>query len=74
MNMILAFIAGAVFGVGVFLVIHLIRKREAGSLARELMNQTETEKVKDLDALMGRVRDSFGALSLEALKRTPTSF
>lgn len=74
MNMILAFIAGAVFGVGLFLVIHLIRKREAGSLARELVNQTETEKVKDLDALMGRVRDSFGALSLEALKSNTDEF
>lgn len=74
MNMILAFIAGAVFGVGLFLVIHLLRKREAGSLARELVNQTETEKVKDLEALMGRVRDSFGALSLEALKRNTDEF
>lgn len=74
MNMILVFIAGAVFGGGLFLVIHLIRKREAGSLARELMNQTETEKVKDLDALMGRVRDSFGALSLEALKSNTDEF
>ncbi|HEX2694373.1 MAG TPA: DNA recombination protein RmuC [Acidobacteriota bacterium] len=74
MNVILAFVAGAVFGVTLFLVIHLLRKREAGSLARELMNQTETEKVKDLDALMGRVRDSFGALSLEALKSNTGEF
>jgi DNA recombination protein RmuC len=74
MNVILAFVAGAVFGVALFLVIHLLRKREAGSLARELVNQTETEKVKDLDALMGRVRDSFGALSLEALKRNTDEF
>ncbi len=74
MNMILAFIAGAVFGVGLFLVIHLLRKREAGFLARELVNQTETEKVKDLEALMGRVRDSFGALSLEALKSNTDEF
>ena len=69
MNPILAFVAGAVFGVGLFLVIHLIRKREAGALARELVDQAETEKVKDLDVLMGRVRDSFGALSLEALQK-----
>jgi DNA recombination protein RmuC len=74
MNIILAFVAGAVFGGGLFLVIHLIRKREAGALARELVNQTETEKVKDLDALMGRVRDSFGALSLEALKSNTDEF
>ena len=69
-----AFVAGAVFGVGLFLVIHLIRKREAGALARELVDQVETEKVKDLDVLMGRVRDSFGALSLEALKSNTDEF
>ena len=74
MNPILAFVAGAVFGVGLFLVIHLIRKREAGALARELVDQAETEKVKDLDVLMGRVRDSFGALSLEALKSNTDEF
>jgi len=74
MTELLAFGAGAVFGVAVFLVIHLLRRREAGSLARELMSQTEAEKVKDLDTLLGRIRDSFGALSLEALKRNTDEF
>ena len=74
MTELLAFGAGAVFGVAVFLVIHLLRRREAGSLARELMSQTEAEKVKDLDSLLGRIRDSFGALSLEALKRNTDEF
>jgi DNA recombination protein RmuC len=74
MNVILAFVAGAVFGAILFLLVHLLRKREAGSLARELVNQTEAEKVTDLDALMGRVRDSFGALSLEALARNTDEF
>jgi DNA recombination protein RmuC len=74
MNAILIFVAGALFGAALFLVIHLLKKREAGSLARELVNQTEIEKVKDLDALMGRLRDSFGALSLEALKSNTEEF
>jgi DNA recombination protein RmuC len=74
MTELLAFGAGAAFGVAVFFVIHLLRRREAGSLARELMNQTEAEKVKDLDTLIGRIRDSFGALSFEALKRNTDEF
>lgn len=74
MTELLVFIAGAVFGVAVFFVIHLLRRKEAGSLARELMNQTESEKVKDLEAFLGRVRDSFGALSLDALKKNSDEF
>lgn len=74
MTELLVFIAGAVFGVAVFFVIHLLRRKEAGSLARELMNQTESEKVKELEAFLGRVRDSFGALSLDALKKNSDEF
>jgi len=74
MTELLAFIAGAVFGVAVYFIIHLLRRKEAGSLARELMNQTESEKINDLEALLVRVRDSFGALSLEALKRNSDEF
>jgi DNA recombination protein RmuC len=74
MSPILAFVAGAILGAGLFLVLHLIRKREAGALARELVIQTEAEKMKDLDVLLGRARDSFGALSLEALKSNTEEF
>jgi len=74
MTELLVFIAGAVFGVAVFFIIHLLRRKEAGSLARELMNQTESDKINDLEALLVRVRDSFGALSLEALKRNSDEF
>jgi DNA recombination protein RmuC len=74
MNDILAFAAGAVFGAGAVLIIHLLKKREAGALARELVTQTENEKIKDMEVLLGRVRDSFGALSLEAMRRNTDEF
>jgi DNA recombination protein RmuC len=74
MNDILAFAAGAAFGAGVVLVYHLLRKRDAGALARELVNRTQTEKIGDLEALLGRVRDSFGALSLEAMQKNTQEF
>ena len=74
MSEILAFIAGAVFGVSAALVVHLLRRKDAGALARELVRRTEDEKLENLEALMGRVRDSFGALSLEALQRNTDEF
>jgi len=74
MNNVLVFGTGVIFGAGVFLVIHLLRKRESGALARELMNQAESQKIQDLEALIGRLRDSFGALSLEALQKNTDEF
>ncbi len=46
MNELLAFVAGAVFGIAVFLLIHLLRRRETVSLARELVSQAGAEKIK----------------------------
>ncbi len=74
MNELLIFGAGAVFGAGVVLVIHIIRRRDAGALARELVLQSEAAKNHDLEALLGRIKDSFGALSLEALKSNTGEF
>jgi DNA recombination protein RmuC len=68
MTEILLFAGGVVFGALVVLVVLLLRKKDTREIARALVSETEAEKVQDLEALMGRVRDSFGALSQEALK------
>jgi DNA recombination protein RmuC len=65
---ILPFAGGVVFGALVVLVVLLLRKKDSREIARALVSETEAEKVQDLEALMGRVRDSFGALSQDALK------
>jgi len=65
---ILLFAGGVVFGALVVLVVLLLRKKDSREIARALVSETEAEKVQDLEALMGRVRDSFGALSQDALK------
>jgi len=67
-NDILFFAGGVVFGALVVLVVLLLRKKDSREIARALVSETEAEKVQDLEALMGRVRDSFGALSQDALK------
>ncbi len=72
MIQVLFFIAGAVFGAGVLFIVTLLRKRESRELARALVDETEKEKVQDLETLIGRVKDgvkdAFGSLSQEALK------
>ncbi len=68
MTGILPFAGGVIFGALVVLVVLLLRKKDSREIARALVSETEAEKVQDLEALMGRVRDSFGALSQDALK------
>jgi len=68
------FIGGGVFGAAVVLIIQLVKKREAREIARELVSETEGEKVKDLEVFLGRVKDSLGSMSLDALKTTSEEF
>ena len=68
MTDILLFAGGVLFGALVVLVVHVLRKKDTREIARALVSATEAEKIQDLEALLGRVRDSFGALSQEALK------
>ncbi|MEW6358145.1 MAG: DNA recombination protein RmuC [Planctomycetota bacterium] len=59
---------GLVVGIGVMLIVDRLRKKEAGELARELVNQSQTEKIEDLNRIIDQLRDSFGRLSQDALK------
>ncbi len=68
MTDILLFAGGVLFGALVVLLVHALRKKDTREIARALVSATEAEKIQDLEALLGRVRDSFGALSQEALK------
>jgi DNA recombination protein RmuC len=70
MNLIIAFAGGAVFGALIVILLVQFRKKDAENLARELVNQAETQKLHDLEALLGRVRESFNSLSLEALSKS----
>lgn len=65
---ILVFAGGVVFGALIVVLVHVLRKKDTREIARALVSETEAEKVHDLEVLLGRVRDSFGALSQEALK------
>ncbi len=68
------FIGGGVFGAAVVLIIQLVNRKEARAIARELVSETESEKIKDIEVILGRVKDSMGSLSLAALKTNSEEF
>ncbi len=68
------FIGGGVFGAAIVLIIQLLKRKEAREIARELVSETESEKIKDIEVILGRVKDSMGSLSLAALKTNSEEF
>lgn len=74
MNEAVVFILGVVVGAALFLVVHLLKRREAREIARELVSETEAEKSRDLELLMGKIREIFGSLSHEALRSNTEQF
>jgi len=71
---ILLFIAAMMAGAAVVLVLNYLKKREARDVARELVREVEAEKALDLEAQIQKIKESFGALSLEALSRNSEEF
>lgn len=74
MEYILVFFLGIILGAAIVLLINFLRRREAKQIAQELIAQTETQKIQDLESLINRIKDSFGALSLEALSKNTNEF
>lgn len=61
---------GVVIGVAVVLIVQAIKKKDSRALARELVSETEAQKIQDLETILGRVKDSFGALSHDVLSKS----
>ena len=74
MEYLTVFIIGVVLGAVVVLIINWMRRQEAKAIAQELIAQTESQKVQDLEVLINRVKESFGALSQEVLSKSTGEF
>jgi DNA recombination protein RmuC len=74
MDNVTIFIGGALFGVAVAYIVYTLRKKEAKEIARELVSETESQKVQDMEALINKIKDSFGSLSLDALSKNTEEF
>ena len=65
---------GVVCGAVVALLVMLLRKRPDAELARRLAEEAHTRHLADLETIVGQLRDAFGSLSAEALKRSSEQF
>lgn len=61
---------GFMIGVVLVIIVQAIRKKSTRSMARELIAQAQTQRVQDLEILLSRVKDSFGALSHDVLSKS----
>jgi DNA recombination protein RmuC len=74
MEYLFVVVIGIVLGAGIVLVINLLRRREAKEIAQELISHSESQRVQDLEALISRIKESFGTLSLDALSKNTEQF
>lgn len=74
MNPYISFVVGTAFGAILVLVIYHFQQKKASELAQELVAQAQVQKTQELEILLDRVRDSFGSLSFEALKKNTDEF
>ncbi|MGQ9801260.1 MAG: DNA recombination protein RmuC [Candidatus Saccharicenans sp.] len=74
MEFLIAFALGAVFGALLVILVNYFQKHRARELAQELVNQTQQQKMQELEMLLGRVKEAFGSLSMDALKRNTEEF
>jgi DNA recombination protein RmuC len=63
-------IGGFIIGVALTVIIQAVRKKNARALARDLIAQAQTQRVQDVEAVLGRVKDAFGALSHDVLSKS----
>jgi DNA recombination protein RmuC len=65
---------GFVLGILLTVLLFRLKARDAGLIARELAVQAQAEKMRDLEEILGRLKDSFASLSLDALSRNNQEF
>lgn len=67
-------IVGIVIGAVIVFLLNLFHKQDAKKVAQELISNTESQKVQDLEAIINRMKESFGSLSLDALSKNTEEF
>jgi len=74
MEYVAIIIVSVSLGAGVVVIINWLRGREAKTIAQELVAQAESQRIQDTEILVSRIKESFGALSLEALSKNTEDF
>ncbi len=74
MTYTLIFISGFILGGLIIFVIMYLQQKKAAEIARELYQQSREDKNREMDIMLERVKDSFGSLSIDALKKSTEEF
>ena len=74
MEYLLAFAAGAFFGAVVVLIVSYLRSSQTKEIAQHLVDTVETQRVDDMEKILGRIKESFQALSMETLSKSTDEF
>lgn len=70
----LSLVVGLVIGALIVAALFLIQRKTAKDIAKEIAAQTESQRLQDLEALVARLKESFAALSLDAISRNTREF
>lgn len=74
MYYVIAFVAGFVIGAAILFLVNWARRRDAKGITEALIALNEQQKAKEIEELLVRVKESFGALSLDALSKNTEEF
>lgn len=74
MDYLLVFVGGTIFGVVLVLTVVWLRRSQERELTQQLFNSIGTRGGDDVELILARVRESFQALSLEALSKSTDEF
>jgi DNA recombination protein RmuC len=73
-EMLFIFLAGFGCGLLLSLLFFFLRRRTIGNITAELLDRAEKRHHEETAALVNRLKESFGSLSLEALSRNTEEF
>jgi DNA recombination protein RmuC len=74
MDPILALILGTIFGASVVLTAVMLYRRRVRGATDQLLADNSSQRERELQVLLDRVKDAFGTLSLDALSRNSSEF
>jgi len=68
------FVAGFLLGGLIIYIILQQQQKKAEEIARDLFRKTEEEKSREMETMLNQIKDSFGSLSVDALKKSTEEF
>ncbi len=72
MLFIVPFLIGVFAGALIVIIISWLRRKETKELAKALVEQSQAEKIQDLEAVIQRLKESFESLASNALSNSTT--